>query len=411
MQYNEVQSCARPMRERTVPATGLMDAIDTLPLDMSPVAKEYKENPPVEFPPDPLPPKKFAKFARKDSCATLTLGATSSKETPNETGNREPSEPTKTIPPCEPMAEVGEPAERTQEVGEPAERTQDPEDPSGSVDVGGDSVDCVSDDLFHDNTKITRVEQMAERDRLKNESKAKINGTEDDEEVKPRTKSEKATAAQEKKLFEKKKKQLAKTAQKKAVAEAKREAREAKKATKAAEKEKDKALKAAAKAKAKAAPKSKSKAKKACRESETHGEEVAVLDPPQAETGASAESRDSQPGEEKPVKKRAPRKNPDSAEQKEKKSKRAKTPAKSSEHDGPTSSPPADPPVPSPAAEEGHAEKLEDVATDKKTFARRNRPSRPAPAARFDAIRDIFDKDIRDKVKTPSTVEAHYGET
>ena len=91
---------------------------------------------------------------------------------------------------------------------------------------------------------------MAERDRLKNESKAKINGTEDDEEVKPRTKSEKATAAQEKKLFEKKKKQLAKTAQKKAVAEAKREAREAKKATKAAEKEKDKALKAAAKAKA-----------------------------------------------------------------------------------------------------------------------------------------------------------------
>ena len=223
MQHDNVKSCARPMnmREGTAPASGPIDAIETLPLDMSPVAKEYKENPPVEFPPDPLPPRKFAKFARRDSCATLALGATSSKATMNETGDGEPSEPMTKVSASEPTTEVGEPAK--------PEGIQDPAKPADSVDVGG-SLDDVPGDLFHGDSKITRVEQMAERDRLKNESKAKKKDQEvDDEEVKPRTKSEKAAAAKEKKLFDKKKKQLAKEANKKAVAEAKRAAREAKK--------------------------------------------------------------------------------------------------------------------------------------------------------------------------------------
>eukprot|EP00435_Cladocopium_sp_Y103_P059870 s1200_g21.t1 len=389
VQHHSVQSCARPMKERTVPPTApAADAIETLPLDMSPIAKEYQKNPPVEFAPDPLPPRKFAKFARKDSCATLPLGATSTQATMDETKKNEtpdlgePSEPTKEPVTSEPM-----------KVGEPVEPTPDSEKPAESTHVGDGSVDAAPGDLFHTDVKITRVQQMQERDRLKNESKKKKN---DEEDVQPKTKSEKATAAKEKK-------QLAKETNKKLVAEAKRAAKEAKKATKAAEKEKAKAEKAIAraKAKAKAAPKSKSKAKKASKEGE--GVEAAVvLDPPQAETVESAEPVDSPPSEEKPVRKRAPKKNSEPVEKKAKKSKSTKTEAKPVEDDGTTSSPPAAPPVPGPAAEGEHAK---DPAKDKKTFARRNRPQRAAPAARFDAIRKIFDEDIREKVKTPSSME------
>ena len=408
MQHDNVKSCTRPMnmREGTAPASGPIDAIETLPLDMSPVAKEYKENPPVEFPPDPLPPRKFAKFARRDSCATLALGATSSKATMNETGDGEPSEPMTKVSASEPTTEVGEPAK--------PEGIQDPAKPADSVDVGG-SLDDVPGDLFHGDSKITRVEQMAERDRLKNESKAKKKDQEvDDEEVKPRTKSEKAAAAKEKKLFDKKKKQLAKEANKKAVAEAKRAAREAKKATKAANKEKDKALKAIARAKAKAksapkskakaksAPKSKPKAKNTCKEGDMNGEDsVAVSESSQAETEASAEPKETKPGEEKQVKKRAPRKNSIPVDRKATKVKSTKAVEKA----GDDEEPPAAPPVPSHTAEEGDDKEPEVVAKEKKTFARRNRPKMRIPAARFDAIREIFEKDIQEKVKTPSSME------
>ena len=45
---------------------------------------------------------------------------------------------------------------------------------------------------------------------------------------------------------------------------------------------------------------------------------------------------------------------------------------------------------------------------EKKTFARRPRPTQSSPAARFDSIRKVFNQNVKGKVKNFSTVEATW---
>ena len=59
------------------------------------------------------------------------------------------------------------------------------------------------------------------------------------------------------------------------------------------------------------------------------------------------------------------------------------------------------------ASNQAVAPESEDL--EKKTFARRNRPSRSEPAKKFDAIRDTFNHDVKSRVRCFAKVEAFNG--
>jgi hypothetical protein len=177
------------------------DVQETLQLDMSPIAKEWKENPPLEIPIDSSTPKRFA--GRLPS--TRVLG-----DADSEPGPSQPSGSKAAV--VDDTATVGE--------DQGADVCPEGDEPLVCGDGPGDK-SPVPDDLFHSTAVVTRKSQYQERDDLENEKKRKIGTSEanDPEEGRPETKMEKLAAAKELKKQQK----LAKAAAKKATAKAKKE--------------------------------------------------------------------------------------------------------------------------------------------------------------------------------------------
>ena len=71
--------------------------------------------------------------------------------------------------------------------------------------------------------------------------------------------------------------------------------------------------------------------------------------------------------------------------------------------------PASQPAPPQPAEDPQEPSGEEPLMLQKKTFARRNRPSRADAAARFDGVKIIFNKHLRALVKCPSNYEVSWG--
>ena len=276
--------------------TAAGDFQDTLPMELSPVAKEWIQNPPVVIPPDGTKPQRFASMVWSE---TKVLGEGS------------PS----------PQKNFGEGGQASSHNEKPI----DGDEPE--VEIPGVSP---IKDLFHSTDMVTRQSQMEEREEaMKSEKK--------DKPVKKNT------------AKEKKRKELAK--KKRAEAKARKESiAAAKKAT----------------AKAKAA------FKKAEKDLVKAGSNVKKSEEPIPMAKAKAKGRAGK-------RKASALPEPEAADQVQQ---------------------PLQPAEPSGA---------ENPASEKKTFARRNRPSRNTPAKRFDGIKETFLKHVKDYVLTPSSLEACHA--
>ena len=204
LQQQDVQRCPRPLHTRD----GVSDAQETCPMDMSPVAKAWQQNPPPEVPLDSQPPKRFAR-----PISSVEIFADPSASSPG----------------------IGK-EEKGSEKGEDGCPSQDP--PKSTPPP------APATDLFHANEMVTRQEQFAEKEALEKESRKKKATAGEDPEEGPMSKAQKKA--------QKRKEDAAK----------KKEEKERVKAQKAAEKA---AKKATAKAKAKLQktnPKAKAEPKK-----------------------------------------------------------------------------------------------------------------------------------------------------
>ena len=214
-----------------------------------------------------------------------------------------------------------------------------------------------NDDLFFASTKTTRQQQMM----AKNDLPEKV----DEEEV--------PTPSKAKGNKRKPKAKAKASAKAKAKASAKAKAKASAKAK----------AKASAKAKAKASAKAKAKA------SAKKGEETpeAASSDPAPKAKAKAKSR------------AAKRKTPSGADQAE-------------AQDQVPASQPAPPRLDEVPAE-GPAEDAEEPSWEpsKKTFAGRVRPVRALPAARFDAIRLTFNKNLREHLQYPTSFEVRWSQS
>ena len=356
-----VKGAARPFHTRDQ----VTDVQDTLQCDMSPIAKEWQANPPA-VPLDPSSPKRFARPALSEE--TMALGGAPSassvgagSETPKDVDE------VKQVIPDE-VAVVGGSSDQLSE--EPLVACD-----KGEIQTGDDG----DEDLFHATAEpVTRKQQFAERDALKKEMKK----TEEPhpEEGVPDKKTAKKNA------------QASKKAQAKAKAKAKAEAKKAaEKAKKEPEKAKKKAKKEAEKAKIEA-EKAKKKAKKA--EGNTRATKNGQKKRKQLE--------ESQPSAENHENVSAVPENPP-----------APSPVPAEDvvmADGSGSSAPALK-VPagsgSSAASNAADDGLDDAKEDeRKTFARRFRPSRSDPASRFDSLKNTFKKHLAGRFNKESTMEA-----
>ena len=339
------------------------DVQETLQLDMSPIAKEWKENPPLEIPIDSSTPKRFA--GRLPS--TRVLG-----DADSEPGPSQPSGSKAAV--VDDTATVGE--------DQGADVCPEGDEPLVCGDGPGDK-SPVPDDLFHSTAVVTRKSQYQERDDLENEKKRKIGTSEanDPEEGRPETKMEKLAAAKELKKQQK----LAKAAAKKATAKAKKELAQKKKAdakakAMAKKKEKDEKLKAekaekAAKAKnskSKAEPKGKTEGGKAAKKKKVENQ-VEKENIPHAEDNGEPVAMP----EVEPV-------------------------------------PPvvAGPPEPASANADARSDAADhgENTARKKTFARRYRPARGDAVARFDSIKETFNSNFTGRFWSASMMEAWPGD-
>ena len=361
------------------------DAQETQAMDMSPVAKTWMENPPAEIPVDQSTPKRFGRVPTQVEAS----GASAPEPSVPEPSVAEPSVP-------EPS--VAEPS-----VPEPSP-TEPPLEKSGSVevvdveggmdntakDVGEGDQKTGDEDLFHANEVVTRKDQFDERNALNAEAKKRSKETEGgeglddeegDEEPKPKTRSkggktkaEKQKAAREKAKAKKAAKAEKEKQKKKAAAEKKKAAKEAKAAKIKAAKE-AKVTKAKAKAVAK---KGKNAGSKRRKNQETKDEESEPL----------PESHEEVPAPAAPA-----------------------MPEQDPAHDRPAVEAPADDPeVASNQAVHGGDgdDGAGGEAGGRKSFARRYRPERSDPAARFDAIKDNFNLHLKHLLNKVSTMEAHW---
>ena len=342
--------------------------METCPLDMSPAAKEWIENPPQEVPCPDDPPKRFADFSGVGS-TTLEL-------------------PSSTAPEQEPPKD---------QIPEPELQPNLPEEPKGveeeqkeEVETKVDGVEGAKDqdvpDLFHTKEQVTRAEQMEQRKEAEMEAKEG-----EDEDEKP---------------GKKRKPGMKKPASAKAKAKAKAKAL-AKSKAKVSEKV---AAKAEAKAKAKAAPRkrketsSNSKPKKvkpALPGVPGDGEQPALPgggEQPAVPGGDRADGEQPAlpaafPGEQ-------PALQPGDGEQ----------PVLPGGGEQPAL--PGGGEQPASPGGDGQRRKRQQPPLEvqqpsrKKTFAGRNRPSTKIPSERFDSIRDIFETHVKDRIRAPTSLEA-----
>lgn len=154
---------------------------------------------------------------------------------------------------------------------------------------------------------------------------------------------------------------------------------------KATEKQKKELAKTKAKAKAKAAAESKKALEKAKKKllAETKAKEKAQKALERAQAKAKAKA---QPQPKRSRKKKA-------------------TPGEE-QNDDASEAMQVEDPAPRNDADAQEAPANSDEAEEKQTFARRNRPSQHKPAARYDALKDVFNSKVKDKVKHPGGKEA-----
>lgn len=350
-----VKGAARPLHTRDQ----VTDVQDTLQCDMSPIVKEWRANPPAEIPLDPSEPKRFAKPALSEE--TMALGGASSASSV-DVGSETPKDVSKVkqvIPDEVAVVEAS------------------PDNMSAEPPVACDKGDAPTgdEDLFHANADpVTRKQQFAERDALKKEMKK--NTEPDPEEGAAPAKRPGKKAAQAIKKAEAKAKAKAKQDAKKAAEKAKKQA--AKEKAKA-KKEAKKAAEKAKKAKAKMA-KAKTKTTKNGQKKRKELEEVDLNADVSAAVPENPPAPCPVPGEDVVM-----------ADASGSSACAAAVPACSA--GSPASN----------AADDGLGDAVED---DRKTFARRFRPSRSDPASRFDAIKKIFKKHLAGRLNKESTMEA-----
>ena len=204
-----------------------MDQFETLPMELSPAAHEFQQDPPLEVPADSQPPKKFADMV----CQEPTLSMTGN-EVP--TGGGHVATPVSTPP----LDAVSGGAKETVEVVEVEDEKDDPKNK------------IPPEDLFHAEAEMTRKDQMKEKLAIQNQRKRKLTAQPEDVEEEPtskekaeakkqKTKEQAAAKAEakkqktkekaEKKAAAKKQKTKEKAEKKKKIAMAKKEKKEAEK--------------------------------------------------------------------------------------------------------------------------------------------------------------------------------------
>ena len=221
LQQQDVQRCPRPLHTRD----GVSDAQDTCPMDMSPIAKAWQQNPPPEVPMDSQPPKRFA---RPISSVEIF---------PDPSASLHDSGP-------EAKTSIGE-----EEKGKDGCPSQDP--------AKSTPPPASATDLFHANEMVTRQEQFAEKEALEKESRKKKASEGDNPEEGPLNTAQKK-AQKRKELAAQKKEEKERVKAQKAAEKAAKKATEKAKANM----EKAKANMQKKKATAKAEPKKKAAAAK-----------------------------------------------------------------------------------------------------------------------------------------------------
>ena len=332
-------------------------------MDMSPLAEDFKKHPPVEVPVDPKTPRRFKDFVRKrDLSETEVFGGDASSSLNPDL-----------------VAKAGglygdECDEESLPLGDSMEvdSSSKPEKPAASAASHVDDTD-----LFHAQEFVSRQEQHKERDILVAEQKKKQPEEVEAEEGVPSAATEKT----EKKRQAKAKAKAKATEQKKQTKALKAAAKATEKAKKKLEKELIKEKKKTEKAKASKAKASKKKESKkkwgGKRKAETEGameeeDPAPEVTPPEFSQPEVVEA-DAQKG--------------------------GVLEAANHAEDGNS---------PSNASRAAVVGEDDQKDQGKKTFARRFRPTRSKPAARFDAIRNMFEKHLASQLKKSlSTMEVH----
>ena len=336
------------------------DQQDTCPADLSPVVKEWQDQPPTEIAPDTAEPVRFADMVKRPLEPTVVLGDSASSEA--------------LIPEhLEQLAGQSENVETENKIGETVNEKGD----EAVVEKGQETApeNGGVTDLFHNQDLVTRADQYEQRDALQNEKKKKGNEKDPEESIqKGNVKNDKKAAAREKQ----KAKAKAKIEKNKEKAQKKKEAAKQKK-----EAAKEKKAAAKAKAKAKAAAKKLAKAGKTkAAKPLTTSKSKANKKPKTVEAEAEGEESPSPVAVPEPMAVDVPE--------------------------------PVDVPQPVPEPDNGAADNASveaavgeaEEGSGKKTFARRNRPKNTVPAARFDAIRDIWNKHLEGRLNNSSAMEA-----
>lgn len=329
-------------------------------MDMSPLAEEFKKHPPVEVPVDPKTPRRFKDFVRnRDLSETLDLGGSQNPDLVVRAGGLYGDERDEDSLPLGDSVKV--------------DSSPKPEKPAASDGSHGDDTD-----LFHAQEFVSRQEQYKERDILVAEQKKKRPEEVEAEEGVPTAPTEKTE-----------KKRQAKAKAKAKAIEQKKQNKALKAAAQATEKAKKKLEKELIKEKAKTERAKAKESKKESKKKESKKKESKKRQggKRKAETNADMEG-------ENP----APEVTPPEVSQPEVVEADAQMAGvlEAADHAGDGGSP---------SNASGAAVVGEDDQQGKKTFARRNRPTRSQPAARFDAIKNIFQKHLASQLTRLSTME------
>lgn len=174
----------------------MSDAQDTCPMDMSPIAKAWQQNPPPEVPMDSQPPKRFA---RPVSSVEIFADPSASL---HDSGP-------------EAKTSIGE-----EEKGKDGCPSQDP--PKSTPPPAS------ATDLFHANEMVTRQEQFAEKEALEKENRKKKASEGDNPEEGPLNRAQKRTQKRKEESAQKKEEKERAKAQKAAEKAAKKATEKAK---------------------------------------------------------------------------------------------------------------------------------------------------------------------------------------
>ena len=342
-----------------------VDNLETLPFESSPVAKGLQMNPSPKKDLDVNSNGATAPLARRVASSHLTSSSGHADFTPEVPDTYIDSQDSDVVVAVCPAQEQDKPIDANE---------------SAAVAVSADEGEDDDEDLFNAAVQVSRQSQLHEQKELKDAKRKKeLDEGADQEEGPAATKAEKAKEKKDKKALAK-----AKAMSKRSTAKAKAKfvkSEKAKQKAEAAEKKKAEKAEAAEKKKAeKAYAAKKKKAEKAEAAEKKKAEKTHVK---LKEGKEKAQENTTVEGEPK----------------------RVRRAIGLDDADAPPPAVPNDPKedLPCPSGGTNGEE-----TNEKKTFARRNRPTRSSPAARFDSIRKVFNQNVKDKVKNFSAMEATW---